>query len=89
MGCSAHVGEDGFGGYDAANSTKKSTIDRGRRASGDVWCAIDVERNSPAVPMVGALCTKRIVRVHEGPMDLALNDAAKAEQPAHNAYILT
>lgn len=89
MGRSAHVGEDSLGGYDAADPTKKATIDRGCGASSDVWCAIDVEGNSPAIAMVVALRTKRIVRVHEGPMDLALNDAAEAEQPTHNVFILT
>ena len=73
------VGEDGLRGDDAANSMKERIVEGGRGASGDVRRTVDVKRDTPAVAMIGALCAERVVRVHQGTVDLALNHAAKAE----------
>jgi hypothetical protein len=64
-------------GDNAADTMEEHVVERCRRASRDVRRAVDVESHTPAIPVVVALRPKRIVGVHQRPMNLALNHAAE------------
>jgi len=77
VGGAPDMREDRLGCHDATHAAKQGAIDGRRRAARDVRGAIDVEGHAPAITVVVALGAERIVGVHQGPVHLALNHAAK------------
>src|SRR5688572_24798864 len=83
LGGLAHVRQHRFARDEAAQSMKQLVPQRVRRALGDVWRAVDVVSHAPAVRVGVALGTECVLRLQQGGVDLARDDAAKTKESAH------
>lgn len=81
----AYVGQDRLGGDHPADLLEELVAQGGGGAAGHVGCALDVVGDAPSVRVVRALDAQGVLRVDEGAVDLARDDAAETEEPAHAA----
>jgi predicted acetyltransferase len=79
LGCVANVGEHGFGRDDAADSMEEGVAQGVFGATGDVWGAVDVVTNTPAMGVFCALTCEGVISIYERAMDMAWDDTAEAE----------
>src|SRR4051812_3004528 len=79
LGSLAHVREYGLGRDDAAQAMEERIAQGRGGAARDVRRAIDIEGNAPAVRVLIALDAERIFGGEQRAVNLARDNAAKAE----------
>ena len=89
LGRLADVGEHRLGAHHAADPVEEGVGEGVRRALRHVGRAVDVVRDPPTVGVLHALPSQGVLRRDERAVDLALDDAAEPEEPAHGEECTT